>query len=338
MNWKYPVALMALLSCAVGSQAQVSPAQAQELLKAKLAKTTVVQGADGWLFFTPELQYLTAGTFWGPQAAAVSKATNKADADPLPAILDFKAQLAKAGIDLLMVPVPAKAQIYPEMLDTRLKGAALDEVQKNFYSLLTKNGVKVLDLAPVFRSGKATTSAPLYCKQDTHWSSAACQLAARQIAQVVVKAPWFKAVPKRQYVQSSKEITITGDLWGMLNDKTVAKETLPVKIIQEKTAQGLAPVGSWRQSPVVLLGDSHNMVFSIGGDMLVSGAGLPDQLAGALGVPVDVVAVRGSGATPARVNLLRRGDKLAGKKLVIWCFTVREFTEGQGWKKIPIIK
>jgi len=23
---------------------------------------------------------------------------------------------------------------------------------------------------------------------------------------------------------------------------------------------------------------------------------------------------------------------------VIWCFTVREFTEGQGWKKVPVIR
>jgi len=42
--------------------------------------------------------------------------------------------------------------------------------------------------------------------------------------------------------------------------------------------------------------------------------------------------------TPARINLLRRGDNLAGKKLVIWCFTVREFTEGQGWKKVPVVR
>lgn len=338
MNWKYSVALLALISCAVGTQAQVTPAQASDLLKAKLANTSVVKGSDGWLFFTPELRYLSAGTFWGPQAAAVSQALTKDSADPLPAILDFKAQLTKAGIDLLIVPVPAKAQIYPEMLDARLKGALLDEAQKSFYSVLIKNGVKVLDLATAFRAAKSTVSAPLYCKQDTHWSSAACQLAARQIAQAIVQSPWLKALPKRQYVQNSQNITITGDLWGMLNDSTLAKENLTVNIIQEKNTQGLAPVGTSRQSPIVLLGDSHNLVFSTGGDMLVSGAGLPDHLAAALGIPVDVVAVRGSGATPARVNLLRRVDNMAGKKLVIWCFTVREFTEGQGWKKVPIIR
>ena len=45
-------------------------------------------------------------------------------------------------------------------------------------------------------------------------------------------------------------------------------------------------------------------------------------------------------AAPARVNLMRRahGDAtyLAGKKVVIWCFTEREFTEGNGWAKVPL--
>jgi alginate O-acetyltransferase complex protein AlgJ len=46
----------------------------------------------------------------------------------------------------------------------------------------------------------------------------------------------------------------------------------------------------------------------------------------------------GSGSTAARRSLARRKDNLAGKKLVIWCFSTREFTQGQGWAKIQIIK
>jgi len=52
---------------------------------------------------------------------------------------------------------------------------------------------------------------------------------------------------------------------------------------------------------------------------------------------VDLVAVRGSGGTPARVNLLRRGDGLAGKRLVIWVFAARELAAGQGWKRVPVV-
>jgi alginate O-acetyltransferase complex protein AlgJ len=56
------------------------------------------------------------------------------------------------------------------------------------------------------------------------------------------------------------------------------------------------------------------------------------------------VGVRGSGATPARINLYRRSqsDPLYWdtKKLVVWCFTAREFTEcgPTGWRILPVKK
>src|SRR5437762_9982012 len=37
-------------------------------------------------------------------------------ADPIPAIVDFREQLKKRGIDLLLMPVPPKAAIYPEKI------------------------------------------------------------------------------------------------------------------------------------------------------------------------------------------------------------------------------
>ncbi len=53
------------------------------------------------------------------------------------------------------------------------------------------------------------------------------------------------------------------------------------------------------------------------------GAGLPDQLALELGQPVELVAVRGSSATPARVNLYRRAarnpDYWRNRRWVVWC-------------------
>ena len=73
--------------------------------------------------------------------------------------------------------------------------------------------------------------------------------------------------------------------------------------------------------------------------MHARGAGLPDQLALELGFPVDLVGVRGSGATPARINLARRKGGLAGKKLVVWVFGARELSEAaQGWAKVPVVR
>jgi alginate O-acetyltransferase complex protein AlgJ len=76
--------------------------------------------------------------------------------------------------------------------------------------------------------------------------------------------------------------------------------------------------------------------------MHAAGAGLPDQLAFELGTPVDVLGVRGSGATPARVSLARRAranqEYLANKKVIVWCFGARELTQADDWKTVPLLK
>ena len=96
-----------------------------------------------------------------------------------------------------------------------------------------------------------------------------------------------------------------------------------------------------KDSPVLMLGDSHTLVFDVGSDLFATGAGLSSLLAASAGMPVDVMGVRGSGATPARINVYRRSksDKnfLKKKKLFIWCFSAREFTEASGWNaNVPV--
>jgi alginate O-acetyltransferase complex protein AlgJ len=122
----------------------------------------------------------------------------------------------------------------------------------------------------------------------------------------------------------------------MLSGAEPAGETLALRFV---AGPGGAPVAPSRESPLLLLGDSHTLVFHAGGDMHARGAGLADQLALELGFAVDLVGVRGSGATPARINLARRKDGLAGKRLVVWTFGARELSEApQGWARVPVVR
>ena len=77
------------------------------------ADRMVVAGRDDWRFLTKELRHVGVGEFWGGAAVKVSRANNPKYADPLPAIVDFNDQLKKLGIELLLVPVPPKAVVYP---------------------------------------------------------------------------------------------------------------------------------------------------------------------------------------------------------------------------------
>jgi SGNH hydrolase-like domain, acetyltransferase AlgX len=108
-------------SSACKAMAQDRPNQFVAALAAKVQllekeNAAAVAGVDGWLFLTADLRFLSVGRFWGDSAAAVSRAPRPDCADPLPAILDFNNQLKQRGIHLLVVPVPAKAAIYPEKL------------------------------------------------------------------------------------------------------------------------------------------------------------------------------------------------------------------------------
>ena len=318
-----------LITIASSLAAFAGPADDFRSICAKLAAegdTMAVAGSNDWLFLRNELRHIGVGPFWGEAAAKVSRASKPELADPLPAIVDFNEQLQKRGIELLVVPVPCKALIYPEQLGGTADGR-LDTVHQEFYKLLAEKGVKVLDLTETFQKVKSNPGTPnLYCQTDTHWSPYACELTAALIRQRL-------GLPEKPgaFKIGTEKRTITGDLAG-----GKGPEELPTRVVE--SADG-SPMED-KAGTIVLLGDSHTLVFHSGGELHGTGAGLADQLAAELGMPVDVVGVRGSGATPARVNLLRRAKAdpayLAGKKTIIWCFTAREFTEATtGWSKVP---
>lgn len=317
----------------------------EKAASANAADTMTIVGRDGWMFLAGELRHLSVGEFWGDAALKVSKATKPEWRDPVPAILDFKAGLEKAGIELLVVPVPPKAIIYPEMLGDGVKAEAmrLDMAHQRFYELLRAQGVDVLDLYPAFAAARFDNTGNVYCKQDSHWSGRGCEIAAKQIAERMKDRAWLKTAKKQPLVSEVRETEISGDLWNAVTGAKPPKEKLPLRFVGKTDGGTLQPVAPDATSPVILLGDSHTLVFHAGEDMHARGAGLADQLALDLGVPVDLIGVRGSGATPARINLYRRIRRdvnyLNNKKLLIWCFSTREFTEAvSGWRKVPVAK
>jgi alginate O-acetyltransferase complex protein AlgJ len=314
---------------------------AKQAAESEKASRTVVTGSDGCLFFVPELRALSVGRFWGQDASRISRASKAEYADPLPAIVDFHQQLKKVGIDLLVVPVPAKAAVYPESVSSTIKAAGgkvpprLDEYHSQFYRLLGEQGVAVVDLLPLYVAHRAEGGA-LYCKTDSHWSGRGVAEAAQAIADAVKDRGWVKELRKQSLTSEVRDVAMTGDLARMLDEQDPKGETLALTFVG--TPPELTPVAPDRDSPVLLMGDSHTLIFH-DPELVARGAGLPDHLALRFGVAVDLIGVRGSGATTTRIELLRRKDNLKGKKLVVWCFSFREFTESTtGWRKVPVIR
>jgi acetyltransferase AlgX (SGNH hydrolase-like protein) len=329
---------------------QISLSESQQKLRGELASKVLssekknaaaCSEADGWLFFTAEFRLLSLGRFWGDEAPKVSRSHKPELADPIPAIMDFQKQLKARGIDLLLVPVPPKAAIYPEKIlpefNVRTDDAA--PLLHRFYEELRTAGIDVLDLTPLFIQNRDDKRAGVFCKTDSHWSGLGCMLAARAIVENVLrKLP--SATPRSEFVAEWKEVQVNGDLIGLLppDAHKPGPEKIAVRSVSEKgTGVAVAPDAN---SPLLLLGDSNALVFH---DFLAERAGLVDQLAQELGFAPDLIGTRGSGATPVRISLYRRSLKdpgyLAKKKVVVWCFAAREFTEAsEGWTKAPIAK
>ncbi|HEY5704208.1 MAG TPA: hypothetical protein VIS96_01395 [Terrimicrobiaceae bacterium] len=306
-----------LFSFILATLASSEAIESNAILKERLesAQSSAIEGVDGWRFLPAEIKHLLAGD------------PSEDPKKPFEAIVDFGEQLKRLGVRLIVVPVPAKATVHPEFLDSRLKGQSVPARETSFYESLRARGVEVLDLAPEFVNAKS--KGPLYCERDTHWNGSAIALGAKKLA------PMLQGVAPKTLVLDTKEelVEIQGDLGG-------DKEKVSLRFVRPQGEDGR--VEPDRASPILVLGDSHVLVFHDGGDMHAAGAGLPDHLALELGAPVDVLGVRGSGATPARVSLARRAranlDYLAQKKVIIWCFGARELTQADAWKQIPLLK
>ena len=306
-----------LFPCFLAALASNHALETDVILKERLESTqsSAIEGVEGWRFLPAEIKHLLAGD------------PSEDPKRPLEAIVDFSEQLKRVGVRLIVVPIPAKATVHPDFLDSRLKEESVSAPEAGFYESLRAKGVEVLDLAPEFAN--ARSKGPVYCARDTHWNGSAIALAAHKLAEMLQGA-----ISKTLALEVSEEpVEIQGDLGG-------DKENVVLRFVRSQGQAGR--VEPDRASPILVLGDSHVLVFHDGGDMHATGAGLSDQLAFALGAPVDLLGVRGSGATSARVSLARRArarsDYLTGKKVIIWCFGARELTQADAWKLVPLMK
>ena len=252
-----------------------------------------------------------------------SKSSKKDNANPIPAMEAFNNELKELGAKLIVVPVPPKCAVVP--FEGLKQGDAMMFL-KPFYEELRAKGIEVLDLYDTFAASKD----PVYCKQDAHWNQTGIKLAAKKLAELSKLESG-----KETFEGKDEKIKIVGDLMLSLDKSAQPSEELAItkytgKLIDES-------------SPVLLLGDSHTLFLSSGGDMLAENAGLAECLASELKMPIDRIGVKGSASTVVRTNLYRKAAKdaawIKGKKVVIWCFSAREFTEStSGWVVVPVTK
>lgn len=289
-------------------------------------------GPAGWWFYRPGVSYLTQRQPAGPTLDGVAEATR--------AILHFRDQLAERGIRLLVLPAPNKESIYPEQLVRGLDGKVsqpLGRLTRELMAGLRSNGIEVVDLFKVFGAGKpeVTNAAPFYLRQDSHWSPAGIQHAARAVAE---RLRQYQASTQAltNFVERAAHIDRHGDVVRMLRSPPIEKAVMPetVSCIQVLDRQNGAPFRDDPSADVLVLGDSFLRVFE---QDEPGSAGFVAHLAKELNRPVAALVADGGASTLVRQELYRRPALLDRKRVVIWEFVERDIRLGtEGWAIVPL--
>jgi alginate O-acetyltransferase complex protein AlgJ len=175
---------------------------------------------------------------------------------------------------------------------------------------------------------------------DTHWRPDAMQRVAEGLAAFVAEHAALAPTPSPGYSAQRREAQQLGDTAAMLDlprDQSLySPERVTLRFITDAAGE---PWRSSRDADVLLLGDSFTNIYSLATMGWGEAAGFAEQLSFTLQRPIDRIVQNDQGAHATRA-LLRHEvsgatDRLAGKRVVVWQFAVRELAQGD-WKVIEI--
>ena len=293
-------------------------------------------GEAGWYFYRAGVEYATE------RAQPADRALNGAH-DPVPAICDFRDQVAARGIHLIVMPAPNKESVYPDKLTRRARGlhAAVAEETKSFLQRLRAAHVDVVDLFQLYaqirsESGPGETE-NLYLRQDSHWSPAGLSLAAKAVAGRIHRRG---ALTEGGTVYETKLVRIEhlGDVLQMLRVPRIERRVVPETISCQQV------IGRYDQqlyaddpdSEVLVLGDSFLRIYQ---QDEPGSAGFIAHLAKELQRPLASIVNDGGASTLVRQQLYQRPALLANTKVVVWEFVERDIRFGmEGWQIVPLPK
>jgi hypothetical protein len=283
-------------------------------------------GKEGWLFYAPDILYLTG------------KGIEESSVD---CIADFARQLKERNIELVLMPIPLKPMIYPEHLTNRLDGAA-SEINNRSYQQwsdrLKAKGLRVVDVTDLLLSMKRNGRS-VYLQTDTHWTPDAMEGVAGELARYLVA----EGIGNERVTMMTRD-TMTrqqyGDIYSMLkmpySVASISKERAIVHPVLTESGAYWQPS---QTAPILFMGDSFSNIYSLEGMGWGHSGGLAEQLSYFLQQPIDAIRRNDEGSIATRLmlqkELLKGRDRLAGKRVVVWEFAMRELTSGN-WKLLDL--
>lgn len=301
------------------------------------AGSKAAKGLSDWLFYMPSLDYVLGPDYDDPRIIKPVNSEPKEDWDVIETILDFRDQLAKKDIDLVLVPVPTKISVYPEKgVNKKFNNKGISRHTADLIKKLENHEIHIINLLPYFLDNKKNNNM-LYLPHDTHWSGKGVTLAAKLIANHIKQYDWYnEATRTTKYVLEDTIISRYGDIammTGILHqDRVFSPDTVHCQQVLEKSNSELYRDSN--DSPIMFLGDSFSRIYQ---KDQPKAAGIIAHLAYELQMPLTSIVNDGGASTLVREQLARKKELLNNKKVVVWEFAERDIRFGlKGWKKVNI--
>lgn len=271
-------------------------------------RSGVVVGNDGWLFSKEEF------------AAPLDRTADLAEAAT--GIAQIRDELSAQGIKLVVVPLPAKADVYREHLSDAAIPDDLVKLYDDFTALLDKAGVRYVDTRQPLLTAKP--EGRLFLTTDTHWTPLGAAVAAAAVGdalgQTTPHAYTISAKAPAEREGDLSKFIVTGELAPLVG---LGPESVTP---YQATASADTPAGDIfgpSSIPYVLTGTSYsaNELWSF-----------TDSLRAALGADVLNMAEEGKGPiAPMRALLASATLKDNPPGTVIWEFPVRYLGQPKLW-------
>jgi hypothetical protein len=313
-----------------------------------------VLGRNGWFFYKPDVDYNVRPWVLDKRSFIVDPNGIPFTDDPVRAVVKFKEQLEQMGIELLVVVIPGKPSVYPDMLNSSISASASGQITHSLRMIdeIKSRGVETVDLFTAFaeeRTHDAEFGDSIYLQKDTHWKSRAVRRAAREVARRIKQYPWYNP-GTFEYAIDSVVIDRVGDVGVMstlpqfkihdLNPVFATEATKCYQVFLVSRDETGIETGrtlyrdDFSNSTILLIGDSFSRIFQ--GDEPRS-AGWISHIAAELSQPIASIVSDGGASTLVRQTLSRKTSVLKGKRLVIWEFVERDIRFGaEGWKDVTL--
>ncbi|MHA7876529.1 alginate O-acetyltransferase AlgX-related protein [Roseivivax sp.] len=159
----------------------------------------VTAGEEGWLFTNEEMTRASEDSL-----DLAMQAVRRADE-----------ALAEMGARLVMIPVPAKADIYRDHAPDGA-GARMQAQYDRFRAALNRAGIPAVDTRPAL--AEAAKDAPVYLTTDTHWTPEG----ARQVAEAVAASGLIEPGDTRFRRAPAEPEEFVGDLVSFVTSESFA--------------------------------------------------------------------------------------------------------------------